>query len=255
MNIIMFLWMFIIGTIFGSFYNVVGFRLPLNKSVVSPPSHCPKCNHQLSVGELIPIVSYVIQGGKCRSCGLKISAFYPFFEGACGLLFALAYLSFGFSKELIIALTFISMLIIIVVSDINYLIIPDSILLIFGIALATEIYFIYGLDFLIKSLANGILAFILMLGLKTFGNFLFKRESMGGGDIKLMFIVGMVLTFPMSILTIFLASLIGFPIALIIIKRNSDHVIPFGPLLALGAVIILLLQINFDSILTLYGLS
>ena len=77
---------------------------------------------------------------------------------------------------------------------------------------------------------------------------------MGGGDIKLMFIVGLVISFPMSILAIFLASLIGFPIALMILKKNSNHIIPFGPLLALGAVIILLLQLNFDSILNLYGL-
>ena len=94
-----------------------------------------------------------------------------------------------------------------------------------------------------------------MFGLKKLGDFLFKKESMGGGDIKLMFIVGLVLSFPMSILTIFLASIIGFPISLMILKKNSDHVIPFGPLLAIGAVIILLLQINIGTILNLYGLS
>ena len=254
MEVIMFVWMFIIGAIFGSFYNVVGLRLPEGKSIVTPPSHCPKCNHKLTGMELIPIISYIIQKGKCRSCGEKISIIYPIFETACGLLFALAYLSFGFSPELIIALTFISMLIIIVVSDINYLIIPDSILLIFGIALIAEIGIIHGIDALIKALANGVLAFILMLALKKFGDFLFKKESMGGGDIKLMFIIGLVISFPMSILAIFLASLIGFPIALMILKKNSNHVIPFGPLLALGAIIILLLQLNFDSILNLYSL-
>ena len=255
MSIVISIWMFIIGAIFGSFYNVVGLRIPLKESIVSPPSHCPNCNHQLTAKELIPIFSYLWQKGKCKNCGKKISAIYPVFESISGLLFALAYLSFGFTPELIIALTFISMLIIIVVSDLNYLIIPDSILLIFGLALVLEIYVINGFNILITSLINGLLSFIFMFALKKFGDFLFKRESMGGGDIKLMFIIGMILSFPMSIISIFLASLIGFPIAFYIMKKNSNHVIPFGPLLALGAVILLLLQINVETILNLYGLA
>ena len=149
MEVIMFVWMFIIGAIFGSFYNVVGLRLPTGESIVSPPSHCPKCYHKLSGIELIPIISYIIQKGQCKSCGDKISIIYPIFEATSGLLFALAYLSFGFNAELVIALTFISMLIIIVVSDINYLIIPDSILLIFGLALIIEIGVFNGIDILI----------------------------------------------------------------------------------------------------------
>ncbi len=254
MEIIIFIWMFIIGAIFGSFYNVVGLRIPINESIITPASHCPRCQHKLTGIELIPILSYFIQKGKCKNCREKISIIYPIFESLCGLLFALAYLSFGFSKELIIALTFISMLIIIVISDINYLIIPDSILLIFGILLVGEISLFYGFETLVKALANGTLSFLLMFALKKFGDFLFKKESMGGGDIKLMFIIGMVISFPMSILAIFLASFIGLPIALAIMKKNSTHILPFGPLLALGAIIILLLQINSETILSLYGL-
>lgn len=255
MEIIMFLWMFIIGAIFGSFYNVIGLRLPEGQSIVRPASHCPVCQHKLTGRELIPIVSYFIQKGKCLNCGAKISPVYPIFEVATGLLFGLAYLSFGFTPMLIIALTFISMLIIIVVSDINYLIIPDSVLFIFGALLIGEIGIFNGLEGLIKALANGVLAFIFMLALKKFGDFLFKKESMGGGDIKLMFIFGLVITFPMSVLAIFLASIIGFPIAMTLIKKNSDHIIPFGPLLALGAIIILLLQINFDLFLQIYNIN
>ena len=105
--------MFIIGTVFGSFYNVVGYRIPNNESIVFPGSHCTKCGHELKFYELIPIFSYIFLKGKCHKCHDKISLFYPFFEFLTGLLFALSYVSYGFSLELIIVLTFISMMIII----------------------------------------------------------------------------------------------------------------------------------------------
>ena len=122
----------------------MGYRLPKGESIVFPPSHCPKCNHKLTFFELIPILSYVFQKGKCKKCHQKISLFYPIFEALTGILFVLSYLSYGLSYELIIVLTFISMMIIIVVSDYNYLIIPDSVLIIFGSLLLIEILLING---------------------------------------------------------------------------------------------------------------
>ena len=114
---------FMIGTIFGSFYYVVGYRIPKGESIVSPPSHCPNCNHRLGALELIPIFSFLLQGGKCKNCKNKISIFYPLFEVVCGLLFGISFISFGFSYELVIALTFISMIIIVMLSDYYYMII------------------------------------------------------------------------------------------------------------------------------------
>ena len=114
---------FIIGTIFGSFFNVVGYRLPKGKSIVFPPSHCPNCNNKLTPKELIPIISYIIQKGKCTHCKTKIPCFYVIFELITGILFALIYLVYGLTPEIIIPLTFISMLIIITISDYNYMII------------------------------------------------------------------------------------------------------------------------------------
>ena len=186
MTIFISIFMFIMGTIFGSFYNVVGYRLPKGESIVFPPSHCPKCNHKLTFFELIPILSYVFQKGKCKKCHQKISLFYPIFEALTGILFVLSYLSYGLSYELIIVLTFISMMIIIVVSDYNYLIIPDSVLIIFGSLLLIEILLINGLNAALLALLDGILAFITMFLLKKLGDFIFKKESMGGGDIKLL---------------------------------------------------------------------
>lgn len=243
---------FIFGTIFGSFYNVVGDRLPEGKSIVKPSSHCPKCNHKLTPLELIPIFSYLLQKGKCKNCGSKIPIMHPLFELVSGLLFALAYFSFKLTPQLLIALTFISILLIIFISDIEYMIIPDEILIVGIVALAIEKFFIFGIQNVLYSLLDGVICFVLMFLLKLLGDFLFKKESMGGGDIKLLFVFGFVLGWPMAIISIFIGSIIGLPLSLIVIAKNLSHEIPFGPLLSLGAVIILLLQINIEKVLNLF---
>jgi len=146
------------------------------------------------------------------------------------------------------------MLIIIVVSDYNYMIISDEVLIFFGTLLGIEILLINGPDAFVKAIASGILAFLTMFAIKKLGDIIFKKESMGGGDIKLMFIFGLVLGYPMAILSIFVGSIIGLPISLIMLNKNSDHIIPFGPFLATGAIIILLLQIDMNTILHLYNI-
>ena len=99
----------------GSFYNVVGDRLPNNKSIISPPSHCENCNHKLGGLELIPIFSFLLQGGKCKNCKIKLSIVYPLYEVVVGIAFAVCYMVFGISLELLYALTFVSILLIIIV--------------------------------------------------------------------------------------------------------------------------------------------
>lgn len=242
---------FVLGTILGSFYNVVGYRLPKGESIVFPPSHCPNCNHRLKFWELLPILSFMFQRGKCTSCKQKISWFYPIFEFSCGLLFALAFLSFGLSWKLLIALTFMSMLIIVMVSDYIYMIIPDEVLLFFGIALSIEILFIDGYHSLLLSLGNGCIAALFIYFLKMLGDLIFKKESMGGGDIKLLFTFGLVLGWQLSVFSIFLASIIGLPLSLLILCKNKDHIIPFGPFLSIGALIILLTRIDLNWLLNL----
>lgn len=246
--------LFILGAVLGSFYNVVGYRLPKGESIVSPPSHCTKCGNRLGILELIPIVSYLFLNGKCKHCGAKVSAFYTVFEILTGLLFVLAFVSYGYSLDLIIVLTFISMLIIIVVSDYNYMIISDEVLIFFSILLGIEIFFIHGASAFVNGLISAVLAFITMLLVKLGGDKLFKRESMGGGDIKLMFTFGLVLGYPMVIVSIFLGSVIGLIISLITIKKNPEHIIPFGPFLAAGALIIVLFQITPDTVLSIYNI-
>lgn len=242
---------FVLGTLLGSFYNVVGWRLPRGESIVSPPSHCPNCNHRLKFWELIPILSFFLQRGKCTSCKQKISWFYSVFEACCGLLFAFAYLSYGFTWQLLIVLTFVSMLIIVMVSDFNFMIIPDEVLIVFGVLLSIEIICLYGFNQLLLSLGNGVIAAIFIYILKLIGDFIFKKESMGGGDIKLLFIFGLVFGWESAVFSIFLGSLIGLPLSLIILFKKKDHVIPFGPYLSLGAIIILLTKIDINWLLNL----
>ncbi len=242
---------FVIGTIFGSFYNVVGYRIPKGESIIFPPSHCTKCNHKLGPLELIPIISYIFLGGKCKNCKNKISCFYPIFELFSGLLFALSYIIFGLSLECLLSIVFISMLLIIIISDYQTMIIPDSILIVFGVLIIVIKYFIVGYPSILYSLLDGVIAFIFMLLLKLFGDFIFKKESMGGGDIKLMFIFGVMFGYAISIFSVFIAAVIGLPISLILLKRNKSHEIPFGPFLAVAAIVILFTKLNFDTLINL----
>lgn len=252
MNMYYILCFFILGTILGSFFNVVGWRIPKEESIVSPPSHCPNCNHRLKFWELIPIISFVLQRGKCTSCNQKISIFYPVFEFSCGLLFARSFVVFGFSWQLLISLTFISMLIIVMVSDFNFMIIPDEVLIFFSILLSMEICLVYDFQTLFVRLGNGCLSAFLMYLLKIIGDFIFKKESMGGGDIKLLFVFGLVLGWQLSILSIFIGSLIGLPLSLIILCKKKDHIVPFGPYLSLGAIFILLTKLDISMIFNLF---
>ncbi len=241
--------LFVFGTIFGSFYNVVGDRVADGKSIIYPPSHCPKCKHRLTPLELVPIFSYLFQGGKCKNCKCKIPLFHPLYEIFVGLLFMFSYISFGFTGDLVIAITFVSMLAIIIVSDYYYMIIPDEILIFFGVTLALEVLLINGIDAFGISLLSGIISFGVMFLIKLFGDFIFKTESMGGGDIKLLFFLGFILGWPQALLSIFLGSIIGLPISLIVLKIKNTNIIPFGPFLALGAIIILLTQFNIEILL------
>ena len=246
---------FIMGTVFGSFYNVVGYRVPKGESIVYPPSHCPKCNHKLGPLELIPILSYIFLGGKCKNCKNKISCFYPIFEFASGVLFALSYIKFGFSLDCLLAICFISMLLIIIISDYQTMIIPDSVLLIFGLMIIVIKYFIVGYPSILYSLLDGVIAFIIMLCVKLLGDFIFKRESMGGGDIKLMGIFGIMFGYLVSMFSLFIASVIGLPISILLLKKSKTHEIPFGPFLAIAAIIILLTGFNLDTLMKIYGIK
>ena len=240
---------FILGAIMGSFYHVVATRLSNDESIISPASHCPRCNHYLKWYENIPIISYLLLKGKCKSCNSKIPISYLVVEIVTGLLFAVCYNSFDFTLDLLIALIFISSLIIIIISDIEYMIILDEVLIVSTLAIIVTYIIGLGFEQAAYHIYAGVGAFLAMYAIKIIGDKAFKKESLGGGDIKLMFLFGLVLGFPMSICTIFLATFIAFPVALIILFSSKENIIPFGPFLSMAAMIILVSKLNITDIL------
>lgn len=225
---------FIYGLVFGSFFNVVGLRVPKRESIVRPPSHCTVCNRNLTIKDLVPVFSYVFLKGKCRGCGTKIHWVYPVMELATGLLFAFAYYQLGFTLELVVALLFISLLVIITVSDIAYMLIPDKILLFFLIPLIVLRVF-EPLSPWWDSIVGAVVGFGVLFLIA-----IVSKGGMGGGDIKLFFVIGLVLGWVPTLLTLFLASIIGTVIGVISLRRTKQGrktPIPFGPSIAIAAII------------------
>lgn len=253
MNTIYLIIFFILGTIFGSFYTVVGLRLPKGENFTTSHSKCDNCHYTLKLYEMIPIFSYIIQKGKCRYCHKKIDIMLPLMEFFSGTLFAVSYYSFGFSYELLIALGIISLLIIVSVSDLNYLIIPDEVLVFFSLYFIIIQLFNLGLKGCIMQILIGLFLFVLMYLIMIIGNKMFKRESLGGGDIKMMFLFGLILDPLLGTLTIFLGSLIALPISVLLLVKQQEKVIPFGPFLLIAFAIIYFTKITPDIIIKFLG--
>lgn len=225
---------FVCGLFFGSFFTVVGLRLPQRKNFITSRSHCDACSHQLSLLDMIPLLSFIILRGRCRYCGEKIDSLSTWMELFTGILFALAYAVFGFSYELVIALGIISMLIIISVSDMTYMIIPDEVLIFFAGYFLIFICLRYELIEALCHIVYGLFLFGVMYSIMLFGNFLFHKESLGGGDIKMMFVIGTVLQPLLGLISIFLGSFLALPISFLLIKRRKQSLIPFGPFLLIS---------------------
>lgn len=252
---IIIVYMFIIGAVLGSFYMVVGDRLPNNESIVTPRSHCSKCNHTLSWYELIPIVSYIIQRGKCKNCHTKLSISYMLIEILSGTLFALSYYLYGFNYEFFMSIIISSLLIIIYVSDFKYLIINDEPLII-AITLSIITNFIFlgtikGLYLII----SGLVMFIFMYLVKLFGDKAFKRESLGGGDIKLAFFIGCTLGLRLAFVSLIIASFLALPYASYYVVKKQEREIPFGPFLITGVLITFMLSNQIRFVLELIMLA
>ncbi|WP_110111497.1 A24 family peptidase [Bacillus sp. CGMCC 1.16541] len=227
-------YLFILGLTLGSFYNVVGLRVAAGESIVRPRSSCPGCGHVLGARELIPVLSYMIQKGKCRSCQARISPLYPMMELLTGLLFVLSFHLIGFQLELFVALTLVSLLIIITVSDLRYMIISDKVLLFFLPLFIVERVFIPltpWWDMLIGAVVGfGLLLLIAIV----------SKGGMGGGDIKLYGVIGLVLGWKLVLVSFFLATLLGAIFGLfgmMIGKVQRGKPMPFGPFIALGVLI------------------
>ncbi|RWZ59933.1 prepilin peptidase [Halobacillus fulvus] len=234
MQLFLTIYFFLLGTILGSFYNVVGLRLPKGGLFKESRSFCPTCKRTLKAYELIPILSFVIQKGRCRTCKANISFLYPAMELLSGVMFAYSFLVFGFTSQLILALLLLSMFHIIVVTDLVYMIIPDRLLLLFFVLFL--IYrFLDPLDPWWSSLAGGAIGLFL-----TAAVIIASRGGMGGGDMKLFGMIGFVLGWELFLLTFFLSTLIGAVISglLLLLKVwKRKEPIPFGPFIVIASCI------------------
>lgn len=251
MNLFYLIIFFIFGLAMGSFYAVIGYRIPREESFIKGHSHCDNCGHRLSFLDLFPILSYIILRGRCRYCKQKISSLSTWMEFFSGVLFALSYYVFGFSLELLIALGIVSLLVILSITDISYMIIPDEILIFFGAYFLIITFFQRGILNVLISIGSGIALFVIMYLIMVIGNAIFNKETLGGGDVKLMAVVGMVLTPITGIISIFLGSLLALPISFLLLLKKNQNLIPFGPFLLIAFAILYFMKID-DSIVLSY---
>jgi len=235
----------VFGAVVGSFLNVVILRLPKkDASIVFPASHCPRCQRPLAWYENIPLLSYLALRGRCRTCKGVISWQYPLVELAMALLSALVYRRFGVSFELFLYFVFCAALLVIIFIDIHHQIIPDSISLP-GIVLGfAGSFFSHTVTW--QQSALGVFFGGGLLYAVAFGYYaLTKREGMGGGDIKLLAMIGAFLGWQSLLYVVFTSSLVGSLVgvaAMLKQKKGGQTRIPFGPFLALAALSFLLLQ-------------
>lgn len=237
---------FIIGAIFGSFYGVVGTRLPEERSIVKPGSHCEKCGHVLKWYENIPILSYILLGGLCKKCKEPIGSIYFLMELLSGALFALCYKVFGICPNFFLSVIVASLVIIIFVSDSKYMIINDSPLVVSAILIFLIKWIDAGIISALVSIVSGLIIFGVAYLLRLFGYLAFKQEALGGGDIKLSFLAGMLVGVKLGIVYIVLASFLAFPYAIYITLKNKDNMLPFGPFLV-SSLFIVFLNMNIIS--------
>ena len=169
MDILYLIIFFILGTVLGTIFTVIGLKLPNNEKIVVKRK-CKKCNRELKIKDLIPLISYSLSKGRCRYCKGKIDILFPYMEFFTGLLFAVSYYSFGFSYELLIALGIVSLLMTIVVSDLTYLIIPDEILIISSIYFFIILLLDLGIKGALSHLLSGVFLFTVMYTVMLIGN-------------------------------------------------------------------------------------
>lgn len=226
--------LFILGIIIGSFLNICIYRLPKGQSVISPPSNCPVCNTHLKPLELIPVLSYLFLRGKCRYCSASFSLRYPVVEFLTGILFVSCFHVVGMGSELIRFLILTSFLIVITFIDYDHQLILDKVLIWFaGIGILMNLYIGYPniTDMIIAAVTGG--GVMLVIAVIT-------RGGMGGGDIKFVAVLGLWFGLKFIILTLFLSFVIGGlgSVVLLLFKfKGRKDFIPFGPFIAIGALI------------------
>lgn len=227
---------FVYGLVLGSFYNVVGLRVPLRTFWKQKQSYCYTCKRTLSWTELIPIISYLNQKGKCKGCGEPFSALYPIMEFSTGVLFALSYLVFGLTLETAFSLVVVSMVIIITVSDIAYQKIPNKILLFFVPLVTLLVISVSNISFL-SAITGAGLAFTLV-----FLIIVLSKGGMGMGDLKYFTLFGFIFGWKLFLLLFLLSTIYGAIVNGVLLATNKvtrKTKVPFGPYIGAAALTVL----------------
>ena len=242
---------FLYGAIIGSFLNVCIARLPYGRSIVRPSSHCPRCQTSIAWYDNLPVLSYVLLGGRCRTCRVRISALYPAVEILTGALAVALYLRLGATLAFAGYFVFAAALVVITFIDLDHQIIPDVISLpgiAVGLAFSLVSPLVTPLDALLGVLVGG----GILLAVAWLYQTLRGQEGMGGGDVKLLAMIGAFLGWQSIFVTLFVGSVIGSLIGVAVMayqRADTKLAIPFGPFLACGALIYLFFG---DRILAFY---
>lgn len=232
---------FAFGACIGSFLNVCIYRIPAGLSIVHPGSRCPNCRTMIAFYDNLPILSFVLLRGKCRTCQAPIAIRYPVVELLTGLCALACALAFGLTVHALVVFVFIATLIVVALIDLDHRIIPDAISLpgiLFFFLAALAVPTVTWQSSIIGILAGGGSLF----GVAWVYQFMTGREGMGGGDIKLLAMIGAMTGWQGVVFTLFAASAVGTAIGILLMIRSGRGMklaIPFGPFLALGAVIYL----------------
>ena len=226
----------LMGLLIGSFLNVCIVRLPADQSVVTPRSRCPKCDRPIEWSDNIPVLSWLWLRGKCRSCREPISPLYPLVELTVGLLWAGVVLRYGLGLEALEAALFGTLLLGIALTDARTYLIPNEFTwggLVLGLVLAAA----SGFQAVTAALIGAAAGFLVLWVVGVIGKWAFKEEAMGGGDIKMMAMVGAFVGWQGVLLTIFIGALAGTLIFLPLALLGRKKLVPFGVFLALGAAV------------------
>ncbi len=241
----------LLGLSLGSFLNVCIYRIPRRISVISPRSFCPHCNRQLHWFELVPVGSFMLARGKCKTCSGKISLTYPLIEVFVALLAVLLFYKYGLSSEFATTAAFSFLMLLVAIIDWKYLVVPNVVLL-SGAVLGVILKLSFTGSTIVQDAVNAILAFATVLAVRFLGNIYFKKESMGLGDVKLAALIGFFIGFQFFLVSLWLASLAGAIFAIsrhVLLTNSKDEKIPFGFFLACTSVIVM---VSHDAINQLF---
>jgi leader peptidase (prepilin peptidase)/N-methyltransferase len=240
----------LLGLIVGSYLNVLIFRLPAGKSTVWPRSRCPFCGGAIKARDNIPLLSFLLLRGRCRHCRAPISWRYPFIEGITSAAFVACVLRFGVTAEALIAILFVSLMVLLAAIDLEHFLLPDTITLP-GLLLGLALRAWHPQTFFLDALVGALIGAGLLILLINFWFWLRSEEGMGLGDVNMLALIGAFLGWQGVLTTLFVAALTGALTGIVLLVGGRVGLrsrLPFGVFLALGGIV----SLFFGDFLALY---